>query len=418
MKVAPGTPLEVTLHWDTDDIQLVGRLAYRDHVAYLEYDEKFLISDLELSPVHHTVRPGLDRPQKADVFEGLHGMFNDSLPDGWGRLLVDRRARQLDIEPATLTPLDRLACVGTNGIGALCYAPVTDIWATDENILDLDKLAADALLVLQGDVSKVISTLGQAGGSPGGARPKALIAISDKGHAVHGAGGVTNGCTDDYIHYLVKFPGQGDPDDIASIEMAYAEMAKESGVLMPETELLSGESGRFYFAAHRFDRQGTQRTHVHSASGLLYADIRIPALDYKDLIQLTRAVTRDQRECKAMFTLAVFNVLSHNRDDHARQFSYLMERDGVWRLAPAYDLTWSMGPGGEHSTSILGHGKNITREHLIELGKNADMKRQEILEVIERVRDAVNSWNAFADEYGVSNHSAKMIANSLASIKL
>jgi hypothetical protein len=172
MIIAPGTPLDVSLHWDTRDIQPVGRLAYRDQTAYLEYDETFLKPGLELSPVRHKTSPGLQRPYQTDVFEGLHGIFADSLPDGWGRLLVDRRARQLGIEPATLTPLDRLACVGDRGMGALCYAPATDAWETADTGVDLGRLAADARLVLAGNTSDVLATLGKAGGSPGGARPK------------------------------------------------------------------------------------------------------------------------------------------------------------------------------------------------------------------------------------------------------
>ncbi len=413
MKIASGTPLHVSLRWNDDDVQPVGRLAYRDRIAYLEYDEAFLKAGLELSPVHHETGSGLQRPYQTDVFEGLHGVFNDSLPDGWGRLLVDRRARQLGIEPATLTPLDRLACVGSDGIGALCYAPPIEVWEAGENELDLDKLAADARLVLGGDVGEVLSALGQAGGSPGGARPKALIALDHNGHAVHG----TYDAPEGYDHYLVKFPGRGDPEDVAAIEMAYAMMAKEAGVSMPETRLLDGNNGQLYFAARRFDRDGTSRVHVHSASGLLYSDIRIPALDYKDLILLTRAVTRDQRQCKAMFTLAVFNVLAHNRDDHARQFSFIMERDGSWRMAPAYDLTWSPGPGGEHSSAVLGHGKNITRAHLIELGKKADMKERDASRVIECVEGALGKWKSIASEYGVSRDSANMIAAALAKVR-
>ncbi|MCZ6885815.1 MAG: type II toxin-antitoxin system HipA family toxin [Alphaproteobacteria bacterium] len=414
MKIAPGTPLNVSLGWDIDDFQPVGKLAYRDRIAYFEFDDAFLRAGLELSPVHHETSVELQRPYKEDVFEGLHGYFHDSLPDGWGRLLVDRRARQLGVEPTTLTPLDRLACVGSNGIGALCYTPSIEIWESGDNELDLGKLAADARLVLEGDISEVLPTLGQAGGSPGGARPKALIALSDHGHAVHGIDEAPEG----YDHYLVKFPGQGDPQDIAAIEMAYAMMAKEAGIIMPETKLLEGGDGGLYFAARRFDRDGTRRVHVHTASGLLYSDIRIPALDYKDLILLTRNLTRDQRECNAMFALAVFNVLSHNRDDHARQFSFIMARDGLWRMAPAYDLTWSSGPGGEHSTSVLGHGKNITRTHLIELSKTTDMKERDAMRVIERVETTVGEWINFANEYGVSAKSSQIIAVALAKVRL
>ncbi len=413
MRMDPGTPLQVSLHWDANDIQSVGRLAYRDRIAYLQYDESFLAAGLELSPVHHKADAGLQSPYDADVFEGLHGLFNDSLPDGWGRLLVDRRARQLGLEPATLTPLDRLACVGSSAIGALSYAPASDVWEDSGDTLDLDKLATDAQLVLEGDVSDVISALGAVGGSPGGARPKALIAINEHGHAVHGDDDVPEG----YTHYLLKFPGHDDPQDIAAIEMAYAMMAKDAGVVMPETRLLQGGKGQLYFAARRFDRDGKRRVHVHSASGLLYADIRIPALDYKDLILLTRFLTRDQRECEALFTLAVFNVLAHNRDDHARQFSFIMQRDGAWRVAPAYDLTWSPGPGGEHSTSVLGHGKGIGRSQMMTLSEHADIREKDAVRIIERGRDAVGQWDSYAVEYGVSRASTTMIANALARVR-
>jgi len=414
MRMDTGTPLAVSLHWDADDIQPVGKLAYRDRIAYLQYDESFLATGIELSPVHHKTSAGLQKPYDANVFEGLHGIFNDSLPDGWGRLLVDRRARQLGLEPATLTPLDRLACVGNHGIGALSYSPATDVWKDTGDTLDLDKLATDARLVLAGDVSEIISALGHAGGSPGGARPKALIAINDQGHAILGSNDVPAG----YTHYLLKFPGPDDPKDIAAIEMAYAMMAKDAGVAMPETRLLQGDQQQLNFAARRFDREGNRRVHVQSASGLLYADIRIPALDYTDLILLTRFLTRDQRECKTLFALAVFNVLAHNRDDHARQFSFIMQRDGAWQLAPAYDLTWSPGPGGEHSSSVLGHGKNINRSHLMALSKKADIENQDAAQIIERTEIAIDRWNTYAAEYGVSQASAAMIHAALARVRL
>ncbi|VAX09289.1 HIPA protein, partial [hydrothermal vent metagenome] len=164
MRMDPGKPLEVSLHWDADDIQPVGKLAYRDRICYLQYDESFLAAGIELSPVHHKTGAGLQKPYDANIFEGLHGIFSDSLPDGWGRLLVDRRARQLGLEPATLTPLDRLVCVGNDAIGALSYSPVTNVWENTGDTLDLGKLATDARLVLEGDVSEIISALGHAGG--------------------------------------------------------------------------------------------------------------------------------------------------------------------------------------------------------------------------------------------------------------
>ena len=257
-----------------------------------------------------------------------------------------------------------------------------------------------------------VSELGRVGGSPGGARPKALVAVNEQGDAVHGTEASASG----YAHYLVKFRGDDDPEDAAQIEQAYATMARAAGVRMPETRLMAGGRGHHYFATRRFDREGVKRLHAHSASGLLYADFRLPSLDYKDLIALTRAVTRDRREGRAMFALATFNVLSHNRDDHARQFTFLMSRDGKWRLAPAYDLTFAAGPGGEHTTSVLGRGKNIDRERLLALGRHADLNDREAREVIDCVAAAVADWHLFAASCDVSTASSNRIAKALASL--
>ena len=413
MRPAPRpVPLTVTLQWDDGDIQSVGRLGYIDRVARFEYDNDFLTAGLEISPVHHRagIAPGLIRPYDATVFDGLHGVFHDSLPDGWGRLLVDRRARELGIDPATLTPIDRLAWVGDRGIGALSYAPDANAWNEGESALDLDRLAADVRNVLAGHVSDVIAELGHLGGSPGGARPKVMVAIDRHDGAVHGStppGG-------DHQHYLVKFRGNEDPEDAANIEQAYADMARAAGVRVPETRLIPGTSGQHYFASRRFDRDGTRRIHAHTASGLLYADYRLPSLDYSGLIALTRSVTRDRREVAAMFALAAFNVLAHNRDDHARQFTFLMERDGLWRLAPAYDLTFSTGPGGEHSTTVLGQGRQIDRHRLLELGKYADLSAAEAERIVGRVAAAVADWDRFARERGVGFGSRTRIARRIA----
>lgn len=407
--MAPGAPLTVLLRWDEGDVQPVGRLGHRDRVVYLEWDEALLSSGLDLSPVRHATTRGLIQPYDASVFDGLHGLFHDSLPDGWGRLLVDRRARELGIEPTSLTPLDRLACIGDGGIGALCYTPAMDVWRAVGATLDLDRLAADARRFLAGDVSDILDELGRVGGSPAGARPKALLAINDRGDAVHGPESPACG----FVHYLVKFRGGDDPEDAAQIEQAYADMARAAGVRMPETRLVPGARGEHYFASRRFDRDGTKRIHAHTASGLLYADSRLPSLDYRDLIALTRLVTRDRRQCRDMFSLAAFNVLSGNRDDHARQFTFLMTRDGHWRLAPAYDLTFAPGPGGEHCTSVLGRGKGIDRALLLELGRYADLAESEARGIVDRVSGAIADWNDFARSYDVSAGSRDRIGRSL-----
>ena len=273
----------------------------------------------------------------------------------------------------------------------------------------MNELAAGAREVLDGGAEDVIAQLGRLGGSPGGARPKVLIALDESGLPADAGEQVPDG----YTRHLVKFQGIDDPPDAAQIEQAYATMAKAAGVRVPETRLIQGRRGELYFASRRFDRTGGNRLHAHTASGLLYADFRLPSLDYKDLILLTRFLTRDSRECREMFILAVFNVMAHNRDDHARQFTFLMDREGNWQLAPAYDLTFAQGPGGEHSTSVLGKGKEITKADLNLLGKQADLSEKEVQEVMSRVADAVSDWTRFAKDSGVTAASRNRIGQAL-----
>ena len=407
--------LNVNLRWDEDDVQSVGRLGYVNRVAHLEYDSDFQSSDVEISPIRHRISVGsaTTRPYDIALFEGLHGVFHDSLPDSWGRLLTDRRARELGIDPASLTPLERLAWVGDRGIGALCYEPAENVWNESDSALDLRALENDARNVLEGKASDVIAELGHLGGSPGGARPKATVAIDSNDGAIYGPTVFDT----KYQHCIVKFRGVDDPPDAANIEMAYSKMAQAAGVRVPVTQLITDDSGKQYFVSHRFDRVGTKRLHTHSASGLLYADFRLSALDYRDLISLTRALTHDRREVAAMFALAVFNVLAHNRDDHARQFSFLMSRDGQWKLAPAYDLTFSTGPGGEHSTSVLGLGKQISHSQFSALGRSADLDVTETEQIIERTSSAVANWDRFARDWDVGRVSRANIGAALASAR-
>ncbi len=408
--------LNVTLRWDEGDVQSVGRLGYVNRVAHLQYDSDFRSSGVELSPIRDRISLGSPtiRPYDLALFEGLHGVFHDSLPDSWGRLLTDRRARELGIDPASLTPLERLAWVGDQGIGALCYEPAESVWNDFDSPLDLRVLEDDARDVLEGRASDVVAELGHLGGSPGGARPKATVAIDANDGAIYGPTVIDT----KYQHCIVKFRGVDDPPDAANIEQAYANMAQTAGVRVPVTQLIIDGRGKPYFVSHRFDRIGTKRLHTHSASGLLYADYRLPALDYRDLISLTRALTHDRREVLAIFRLAVFNVLAHNRDDHARQFTFLMSRDGQWKLAPAYDLTFSTGPGGEHSTSVLGRGKQISHSQLLALGRSADLDDTESERIIERTVATVADWDRFAREWDVGSNSRIQVGTAVASVRV
>ncbi|VAW42342.1 Toxin HigB / Protein kinase domain of HipA [hydrothermal vent metagenome] len=386
----------------------VGKLALNNHKIYFEYEHDFIKSSLDLSPIKLPLKVGLQTFDNF-LFDGLPGLFYDSLPDGWGRLLLDRSLRYQGILPEQLSPLDRLIYVGNNGMGALVYEPAIEV---EENFrtIDLNHLAAMAQEVLNGEAQDVLHELLTLNGSSAGARPKAMIGVDCKREKIiHGVTTIPN----EYEAWMVKFANSQDGPDAGAIEYVYALMAKQAGLKMTKTHLFTANNHAGYFATKRFDRDGKNRIHTHSACGLLHSDFRLPSLDYEDLLALTNIVTRDFREVEKMFQLAVFNVLSHNRDDHAKNFSFLMNKTGEWKLSPAYDITFSTGPQGEQSTMAMGEGKNPTIEHLLKLGLNAKLKKVKINAVINQTKSALSQWDTLAKDYGVSQVNRKLIGKYL-----
>jgi len=399
----PVKELKVGLNFG-DGVMPIGRLAMRERVTYFEYEREFIEHGLELSPLRLPLKSAISSFDYS-LFEGLPGVFNDSLPDGWGRLLFDRFARTQGINPSEITPLDRLAYIGKYGMGALVFEP--DYSANDtHDTISLDHLAEKAQDVLNGTSDDVLRELLSLNGSSAGARPKALIGVNQaRTHIVHGV----NNLPDGYASWLVKFANSQDGLDAGAIEYVYALMATEAGINMPDVHLFPAQKGSGYFAIKRFDREGDKRYHMHTACGLLHSDFRTPSLDYEDLIALTSMLTRDVREVEKMYQLAVFNVLAHNRDDHAKNFSFLMDERGQWILSPAYDLTFSSGPRGEQSTMVMGEGENPNVEHLIKLGEEASIAKDRIHEIIVKTTESLAKWSELAKHYGVSTANIKLI---------
>ena len=263
---------------------------------------------------------------------------------------------------------------------------------------------------LEGDAEDVLAELLALNGSSAGARPKALIGFDRKhDRIVHGAGALG----ENHEPWLVKFANTQDGADAGAIEFAYAEMARRAGVEIAETHLFPAKRGAGYFATKRFDREGSKRLHMHTACGLLHSDFRTPSLDYQDLIELTTLLARDVREVEKMFRLAVFNVLTHNRDDHSKNFSFLMNQVGEWRLSPAYDLTFSSGPGGEQSTMVMGEGKSPGLSHLRALGEVAGVRKAQVEGIIDQTRATLADWASLAKEYGVNASNIRLIAGRM-----
>lgn len=406
MKLRPNPILHVALDFGHAEIK-VGRMAQQRHEVFFEFDAGFLGQGLNISPIRLPLKAGVQatpfRP-----FEGLFGVFSDSLPDGWGRLLLDRALTVRGIAPQSLTSLDRLAYVGRRGMGGLVYYPEIDLEDRYSQELELDRLAEEMNAVMEGEASDLLDELYRLGGSSAGARPKILAGFDPQtGRIIHGEQSLPTG----FEGWLIKFPSSHDQKDIANVEFAYSLMARAAGVEMTETHLFPGKKGRTYFGIKRFDQEGNRRFHMHTATGLLHSDHRIPALDYEQLMQLALHLNRDFREAEKLFRLAIFNVFARNRDDHGKNFSFLMDDKGSWRFAPAYDLTFSSGPGGEHSTTVLGEGRQPGGQQLLPLGEKFSIKERK--NIIDEVRDAVQHWPEFAASAGVSNASAKLIGKAI-----
>jgi serine/threonine-protein kinase HipA len=411
MKFEPISQVKVFLKFD-NTAQLVGRLAKREHKIYFEYDRDFIQTGREISPLNCALRPGV---QTFDpfLFEGLPGVFDDSLPDGWGRLLLDRQMRSLGVLPQELSALDRLAHVGHAGMGALVYEPDHTLKLSD-GALNIAKLASQVQQILSGKASDVLAELLALNGSSAGARPKAVIGVhKNRQDVIH----ETQQTPPDYEPWLVKFPNSNDGTDAGAIEYAYARMAAEAGLDMPEVHLFPAKTGSGYFAVRRFDRRSDGRLHMHTASGLLHSNFRAPSLDYEDLLALTMHLTKDMREVEKMYRLAVFNVCAHNRDDHGKNFSFLMDKSGEWKLSPPYDLTFSSGPQGEHSTMVMGEGKNPGRDALIKLGLEAKISQSSIKAIMEKTRNAMSNWPKHAATYGVSRSNIALVKSKIEAIE-
>ncbi len=320
--------------------QKLGRLALApDRRCVFEYQSEWLRDGFSISPFFLPLKSGVFTG-RTEPFNGLFGVFNDSLPDGWGMLLTDRWLKENGFNPAEFTIIDRLSIVGNHGMGALSYHPAQNDLPNVESIHPLDYYANEVAKILHADSSAALKEIFNIAGSSGGARPKVLVKIEG-------------------TEWLIKFRASVDPEQVGAIEHHHAQLAVKCGIDMPETRLFDGK----YFGVKRFDCMDGQRIHVHSAAGLLYASHRLPSLDYTDLLKATMALTKDFNEVEKMFRRMVFNVAISNKDDHAKNFSFIYH-DNSWKLSPAYDLLPSVGFNNNHTTTVAGKGKPVLNDCL------------------------------------------------------
>ena len=379
--------LDVHLHAHGER-RYVGKLAEqtnRGGTILFQYAPDFLDSGINISPFRLPLSSEVKEDPKR-TFDGLFGVFNDSLPDGWGLLLLDRALRKKGSSLHACLPLQRLAMVGTHGMGALEYIPAIDPADESVSVAELDALAEESLKVLRDapvDASQ-LDRLIQLNGSSAGARPKILVNVTDDYHIVPQEAGEPQGAP-----WIIKFRSAHESPDTGGIEYAYSIAAREAGLDMPETHLFPSETTPGYFGVKRFDRAQGMKVHVHTACGLLHASHREPSLTYEILLRLTLLLTKDMREVLKMVRLMVFNVRSGNKDDHSKNFSFLLDKDNQWRMAPVYDLTPSEGINGEQTCMVNNKGLNITEKDLQAAAATVDVDGRTVREMIEQVDEAL-----------------------------
>ena len=355
------------------DERLVGTLAMTaDHKAAFQYDDEWLENGFSISPFSLPLKKQVFVPQK-DYFDGLFGVFADSLPDNWGRLLLNRLLRSYKQNPDELTVLNRLAIVGKSGMGALTYYPEKS-FSEQQKPVNLDELAEECEKILNTEYSDKLDELYYLGGTSGGARPKIMTTVDGK-------------------DWIIKFPAHVDRKDAGKMEYDYSCCARQCGITMSETRLFPSDKCKGYFGIRRFDREADgKRVHMLTAAALLELDFEQPSLDYHSLMKLTKILTRDNKEdVENMFRRMCFNVFAHNRDDHSKNFTYLYDEiNDQWRLSPAYDLTYSNTYYGEHTTTIDGNGRNPGRKELLAVGIAAGMRKSNCERIIDTIQACVS----------------------------
>lgn len=353
----------------------VGTMAlYKGHFAAFEYDKKWLSDGFSISPFSLPLEQKVFVP-KMDPFDGLFGVFADSLPDGWGRLLVDRLMLNNHINPHEVGNLNRLAIVGGSGMGALTYEPDYHFDSAFTS-MSYDEIAAECSKILNTDYSDNLDELFHLGGSSGGARPKILTQIDGE-------------------EWIVKFPSSADDSNIGRQEYEYSLCAKECGIIMEETRLFPSKRCDGYFGTKRYDRRENEngeieRIHMISASAVLETSHRIPNLDYDILMKLTLELTKEFSEVEKLYRLMCFNVFAHNRDDHSKNFTYLFdEKEERWLLSPAYDLTYSYSLGGEHATTVHGNGRNPGMKDVLQVAEEIGMNAKQAKIIAQEIYECV-----------------------------
>lgn len=437
MSFKPIQKLSVTRTLSSGEQIAVGVLAQNRQGVFFQYEDNYLQQFGNLSPFTLQSSTQVQAAPKAP-HHGVHGVFGDCLPDGWGMLLQDRIFRQQGILPNQLTAMDRLAFVGDKGMGALSFSPVSEFSATTHADIDIATLGLEAQTLfdasmldimdinhdeLDGHTQQVLAAL-VAGGSSGGARPKAQIYMP-AGETQHCRTFAQPGDEAWLIKFTSKSLALGHEEGLC--EAVYLQMAEQAKCQPPLWQLIEAPSksgAPAWLALKRFDYATEQaglgsqrragRLHMHSACGLLDADFQTPSLDYIDLIKASRQLCKSPAAGQLQFRRAIFNLLSCNQDDHSKNWAFLQADDGEWNPAPFYDVTYSPHPFNEHATAFGGYGEAPPTKVMQKLATSAGYGSwHDARQVIEEVADAISQFTYLAKQQGVSKTTVSAIAKTL-----
>ncbi|MFA6143354.1 MAG: HipA domain-containing protein [Sulfuricurvum sp.] len=400
----------------------VGTLLLKNGVVYFEYESEFRASRLEISPLKLPLSlNGVYTNNDDRYFEGLAGVFHDTLPDKFGTKVIERYFESKNIVSHELNVIQKLMFVGDKSIGAITYKPIIHKLEakTADTLIALGSFYENAKKIVSGDAIDVVDemlTFMDSAASAGGARAKAIIGYNT--HSKEMINGIKKELKTGFEHYMIKFDmaqDDGSSSDYTKLEYLYMSMAKEVGISVPNVELLH-HGNLSHYLIKRFDRVDGEPLHLHSVAGLTHTNFNIPMhYSYDNLFKLTRYLTGSQSAVNEQFKRMVFNIVGRNQDDHAKNFSFLMDKTGSWSLSPAYDITYANGTGytKNHQLSLKGKTNDFEKSDLLDIAKRHSIKEKTAKEAIEQITQKFSEFETRAKALEIDERSVQKMQKDL-----
>jgi serine/threonine-protein kinase HipA len=366
------------------------------------YDPAFLFSGLELSPFTIPLGNKTFIAERNKDMYNLHSPFADALPDEWGRIVQDAEFEK--IGKFDVSAIERLSFIGSYGMGALKFKP-EQTFSAGLQAVEIADLRKATQRIITGNIDNIVEQLFRAGGSAGGASPKYLVDL--KNNTSNTIRYTTGELEEDWIPIILKVSGNNG-DHWQRIEYCYFKMAELAGINVPSTQLLIEDNGNAHFAINRFDiNKSGERYHTQTFAGLMGVNFRDAVLDYTSLFRTTADLCRDMEQVKEIYRRMVFNYLGGNKDDHAKNFSFLMDSSGKWNISPAYDLAYSSGEQGLHAMAAAGKRRNLSLNDFQKIADDFDIKDWRV--IVDKIKEALGNWQEISEKYGVPEKSIKNI---------